>query len=67
MLLHAPDEKAKLVKFYLETKLVVLTQGKWKKCFRAGKVHSWKAILSLIGKFLATVSLENKKRDRCGA
>ena len=67
MLPYAPDEKAKLVKFYLETKSVVLTQRKWKTCFKARKAPSRKAILSLTEKFLATGSLENKKRGRCGA
>ena len=67
MLPYAPDEKAKLAKFYLETKSVVLTQRKWKKCLKARKAPSRKAILILTEKFLATGSLENKRRGRCGA
>ena len=67
MLPYAPDQKAQLVKFYLETKSIVLTQRKWKKLFKARKAPSRKAILSLTEKFLATGSLENQKRERCGA
>ena len=47
MLPFTPDEKAQLIKFYLETKPVVLTIRKWKKCFKARKAPSRKAILSL--------------------
>ena len=67
MLPFTPDQRTQLVKFYLETKSVVLTQRKWKKCFQARKAPSRKAILSLTEKFLATGSLENNKKGRCGA
>ena len=67
MLPFTPDEKAQLVKFYLETKSVVLTQRKWKKCFKARKAPSRKAILSLTEQFLGTGSLESNKQGRCGA
>ena len=67
MLPYEPDQKAKLVKFYLETKSIILAQRKWKKFFKIRKAPSRKTILCLTEKFLATGSVENMKRGRCGA
>ena len=66
MLPYAPNQKAQLVKLYLETKSVTLTQRKWKD-IQGQMPPSRKAILSLTEKFLATGSLENQMRGRCGA
>lgn len=67
MLPYATDEKAKLVKWYLETKSVISTQRKWKKLFARRKAPSRKAILHTVEKFLAHGSVENQKRGKCGA
>ena len=66
MLPYAPDEKAKLVKFYFETKSIVLTQRKWRKFFKARKAPSRSIILNTVERFLANGSVEQQKQGRSG-
>ena len=62
---YAPHQKPQLVKFYLETKSVILAQRNCKRLFETRIISSRNVIFSLTEKFLATTgSLENQERGK---
>ena len=60
------DERIKVVRFYLETKSIVLTQRKFKRHFSVRTAPTRKTIQRITEKFLAHGTVQNQNKGNCG-
>ena len=60
------DERIKVVRFYLETRSIILTQRKFKRHFSARTAPTRKTILRITEKFIAHGTVQNQNKSTCG-